>query len=78
MRDYKKPVFTSKHYETIVDLLSDIKVHSGFTESTVLEYFKELFEEDNKRFNIIRFMNTYYKQVKEKTEQAYKAAQGIY
>jgi hypothetical protein len=78
MKNYKRPVFTTKHYETIVDLLSDIAVHSGFAETTVLEYFKDLFEEDNKKFKTKKFIDKYYKLKRDKTEEAFERAKEIY
>lgn len=70
MRAYKSPVFSTKHYETLVDFLAELRVNQGITELTLLEGLKDLFEADNKRFNIHKFLTTYDRLKDKYTQEA--------
>jgi hypothetical protein len=55
MRQYKKPIFTTKHYETIVNFLVKYKLFREANINSLMEELCDLFSEDNKKFNEERF-----------------------
>lgn len=56
MREYKRPLFTQKHYEEMVYRLKHTNM--SFTEKVIIQQFLiEVFEEDNYKFDKIKFLN---------------------
>jgi hypothetical protein len=72
MREYKKPLFTKKHFEYFAEELAKFLATQNVNRINLESWFIELFMEDNTNFNAYKFGETLTKNITETIDNIIK------